>query len=572
MQVSTQAISGVLDGNGTFLREIRVGAEEVFRGVGFVARDENWGTPSLAATPRRADVGQRIDIESAGELSTRSGDLNWSVTWTFDESAVEVVAKASSQSGFSTNRTGLVVLHSLGASRGRPVRVTHPDRTQQFTQFPTLIAPHQPFFDVAAMEYETRAGHRLRISFEGEVFEIEDQRNWTDASYKTYCRPLRLPYPYRIGPGVTIRQRVRIEIFAIKSLNGRGGGRAPVEASIGSVPAIGTSLPPGRPHAGAQHALKILALNFTALEVDLADTGWKADFDARLALVTGKLRIDIRPAPGPATLDALSALEPVVTHSDLLGVTLWGADDAMLGAARDIFLKAPLGAGSPAFFTELNRTEPLPAQADYLSWPSNPTAHGVSDDTIGETTEVSEDILATIHAKAAARPLHVGPMTLRMRFNPVATTPEGRRGPPPDPRQGTIIAAAWAVATLCGYIDETVRALDFFEPSGAKGLIDEMGAVTPAGAVLSRLARQSGSLARALRWAGSPRARGLLIETSEGALLCVAYMRQDEVTLALPPRRWRLERLGPSGFWSAPPIGETLAMAGFSVAWLTAAP
>ena len=44
------------------------------------------------------------------------------------------------------------------------------------------------------------------IGFVGEVFEIEDQRNWTDASYKTYCRPLARPFPYRIEPGETVEQ------------------------------------------------------------------------------------------------------------------------------------------------------------------------------------------------------------------------------------------------------------------------------------------------------------------------------------------------------------------------------
>ena len=29
----------------------------------------------------------------------------------------------------------------------------------------------------------------------GDVFEMEDQRNWTDASFKTYCTPLRQPFP-----------------------------------------------------------------------------------------------------------------------------------------------------------------------------------------------------------------------------------------------------------------------------------------------------------------------------------------------------------------------------------------
>ncbi len=41
---------------------------------------------------------------------------------------------------------------------------------------------------------------------EGEVFEMEDQRNWTDASFKTYCRPLALPIPYRLEPSTPVRQ------------------------------------------------------------------------------------------------------------------------------------------------------------------------------------------------------------------------------------------------------------------------------------------------------------------------------------------------------------------------------
>ena len=35
----------------------------------------------------------------------------------------------------------------------------------------------------------------LRFAFEGELFELEDQRNWTDASFKTYPTPVALSDP-----------------------------------------------------------------------------------------------------------------------------------------------------------------------------------------------------------------------------------------------------------------------------------------------------------------------------------------------------------------------------------------
>ena len=35
----------------------------------------------------------------------------------------------------------------------------------------------------------------------GDAFEMEDQRNWADASFKTYVRPLPKPRPYVIAEG-----------------------------------------------------------------------------------------------------------------------------------------------------------------------------------------------------------------------------------------------------------------------------------------------------------------------------------------------------------------------------------
>ena len=42
---------------------------------------------------------------------------------------------------------------------------------------------------------------------EGDTFEMEDQRNWTDASYKTYVRPLALPWPYTLAGGASSIRR-----------------------------------------------------------------------------------------------------------------------------------------------------------------------------------------------------------------------------------------------------------------------------------------------------------------------------------------------------------------------------
>ena len=46
------------------------------------------------------------------------------------------------------------------------------------------------------------------VGTEVHLFEMEDQRNWTDASYKTYGTPLALPFPAEINVGHKINKAV----------------------------------------------------------------------------------------------------------------------------------------------------------------------------------------------------------------------------------------------------------------------------------------------------------------------------------------------------------------------------
>ena len=63
-----------------------------------------------------------------------------------------------------------------------------------------------------AITHEFLPGLKVNCRMEGDTFEMEDQRNWTDASYKTYVRPLALPWPYLIAKGETIDQTVILTV------------------------------------------------------------------------------------------------------------------------------------------------------------------------------------------------------------------------------------------------------------------------------------------------------------------------------------------------------------------------
>jgi D-apionolactonase len=558
-----------LDRNGAFAREITAAGEELFRGIGFVVRDANWGTPVLTSEAILSRQNDRATAKSGGELDISGGDLTWSAEWTITEGGLEAKGRASSLTGFDTNRIGFVVLHSLGATRGRPVKVFHPGGGIEETTFPELVSPHQPFFDIEALEYTTAAGTRLRISFSGEVFEIEDQRNWTDASYKTYCRPLRLPYPYRIGPSTVVEQSVRLEILAEPPVGTSPPCAAPWIERTAVLPMLGTSLPPGPFNSKQIGALKALALGFTAIEVDLSDENGLATASERIATAPGPLRIDIRKSEEKETLAAVTTLAPLLANKAAIGISLWDAEDSTVATAHAVAPNIRIGGGTGAFFTELNRLSHWPA-ADYLTWTSNPTVHGSSDDTIGETTESLVDIIRTARARSSAARFQIGPMTLGLRYNPNATTAEARRmASPPDPRQDEMIAAAWVVGTIAGFLDPVVETLAFFEPIGPKGLLSEHGSFSPAGRVLLRLSPYAGCKVSIIRWPGIPRAVGLLIKARYEVVLCFAHPRDEELLISPPAGVWaRAERLSANGFVDIP-LREFRAER-FGVAWLTA--
>ena len=161
-------------------------------------------------------------------------------------------------------------------------------------------------------------------------------------------------------------------------------------------------------------------------------------------------------------------------------------------------------------------------------------------------------------------------MTLGLRYNPNATIAEGRRmTSPPDPRQGEMIAAAWVVGMIAGFLDSMVETLAFFEPIGPKGLLSEHGSFSPAAHVLLRLSPYAGRKVSVIRWPGIPRAVGLLIKAGDEVVLCFAHPRDEELPIALPPGVWaRTERLSGNGFVDIP-LREFRAER-FGIAWLTA--
>lgn len=206
------ALSATYDGGA--LRWVRWHGLEVLRGLSFLVRAPGWGTPDPEISGLAITEGEDA-FEVRYEARYRSGPASLSAAVRFAGSAggtLEATVEIRPETDFETNRTGFVVLHPLEGVAGRRVEVEHASGGTASPVLPEAISPGQPLFDIAGITHFPRDGLAVSIRFGGDVFEMEDHRNWSDASFKTYSRPIGLPYPYTLEAGRTERQSVSLAV------------------------------------------------------------------------------------------------------------------------------------------------------------------------------------------------------------------------------------------------------------------------------------------------------------------------------------------------------------------------
>jgi hypothetical protein len=114
-------------------------------------------------------------------------------------------------------RIGFCVLHPIQGIAGSPYQVVTPTGVVS-GKLPQWIEPQriENGYEIpitpscSSLAVDMPDGIRITTDFEGDLFEMEDQRNWTDGSYKTYCTPLSLGYPHQAKAGQVFRQAVTV--------------------------------------------------------------------------------------------------------------------------------------------------------------------------------------------------------------------------------------------------------------------------------------------------------------------------------------------------------------------------
>ncbi|CAN5439007.1 hypothetical protein BH10PSE7_BH10PSE7_06810 [soil metagenome] len=510
--------------NGS-LRYISFDGTEVIRAVSFIVRDKNWATYNPVITNLLIEEEpDRFSVSYDAVTRDPEQELRYSAKIEGrDKGTLTFAATGNAVTNFQTNRTGFVVLHPIAGVAGAPATVEEVDGKIVKTVFPELISPGQPIFNMRAITHEFAPGARVACRMEGDTYEMEDQRNWMDASYKTYVRPLSRPWPYTIAPGETLSQKIslRIEGKPPKSSGRAGAVSIKIGRKIGKVPPLGVGLHPNDAKQALKSAaaLRLLKPAYIVCHFDPRAGHNKASLTRMLAVAKALkaepwLEAVVATVNGyekevtklAAMVKALGSpfkavfLSPAPDMKSTQPTGPWPPApplDGLYKLARKLFPKARIGGGMMSFFTELNRKRPPAEFADFINFTNSALVHSGDDRSVTEGLEALPAMAKSVRAFIGDKPFTVGPSAIGMRFNPYGAAPVANPNNirqamnETDPRHRGLLGAVWNLGYFAHFAANGASLIALGGLTGPFGVIDGK-AILPVFHILRGLAALKG--------------------------------------------------------------------------------
>ncbi len=563
--------------DGVDLRYLRLGDTELVRRVYVAVRDVDWDTVPATVSGlqvEQADASFRVEFDA--RHARREIDFTWHGTITGDESGcVEVVLDGRAQDVLPYNRIGICVHHPWRETKGARFRARTPDGELEGA-FPDEIGV-QAFVDGAynalfpaydRLEVELPAGGRLLLEFEGDLWETEDHRNWTDANFKTYSTPIALGRPAPLQAGQELRQRLVITPIDVPAgAASEGPVRLTVRGSRGTrVPPVGLGQDRDQhiPDAHEREVLGALSPAHLRAEVRFGREGWReglAVAQETAAAIGSRLEVSLHLVEDqagelPALAAALAQGPPVARVLVINGdsrtatpaeTTRAGLMETVRDGLGNALPDAAFVGGTEIYFTEVNRTRPELGTWDGICYSITPQIHAFTDIDLVENLDAQAETVRSARAIAGDKAVVVSPITMRRRvnFHAAGDPPPDVSGEVPDSvdvRQSSLLGAAWTAGSLKYVAEQGASSVTYYETTGWRGVVERT-----AGSELPDKFRSSPGeafpayhpLADAVEWQG---AEVLACESSD-ALAAVGFAVRAEdggtclLVANLAPRR-----------------------------------
>jgi hypothetical protein len=393
---------------------VQCAGREVLRRIFVTVRDRNW--QEVSATKFDAVVHEptrtvRLSARHTSDLV----DFEWQGELTVSEDGRELSFgfKGQALRDMEVCRLGLIVLHPVEGMVGSRITASN-GAVEQTLTIDEQLAP-QPIVEgipgaitepFTRLRIERDDWGNLDLSFDGESFELEDQRNWGDASFKTYCTPLRKGFPRAVKSGTSIAHGVRVRfvprafptIGCIRDLS-RGVHEEDASWSHIHVDLTGKSLSDLRRMLESSSPARRWEIALEATPATQEIEWWASLLRAHRERVARLLFY----GPGTSLPDA-SAIER------------WR--DALAGSAGK---SIPLFAATRGYFVEFNRSIPFRAPIAGIAFPLTATVHSDDAETVMSNVTTIRAMAETGRRLTQVSEIALAPLALR--YPPGAALP-----------------------------------------------------------------------------------------------------------------------------------------------------
>jgi D-apionolactonase len=493
--------------DGIDLRYVSIGRTELVRRIYVAVRDRNWNT--IPGEVSGLELEERDDsFELRFSVRHRSEDIDFSWDGAVSGAAdgrISYGLDGVAERDLQYNRIGICVHHPWRETAGAPFQARTARGAIEGT-FPDLIGPQLvedgkiyalfPPFD--RLEVTVPGGGALELEFEGDLWETEDHRNWTDANFKTYSTPLSLGFPHDLARREKLTQRVTV---TPRGVEGAGGAEGAVRLSIGAptgttVPAIGLGVDGDgyEPTEREVELLRSLGPAHFRVELKLDGDGWEealahAQQTARAVGSHLLVSLHLRPehADSLAAVGEALAAGPEVDH--VLVIYLGGRTstpeettppelvDLVRGELGGVLPRTPIGGGTEIYFTEINRTRPQAGSWDSVCFSITPQIHAFTDLDLVENLDAQAENVRSAKALAPGKAIVVSPITIRRRvnFHAAEPEPEAAAGELPDSvdvRQPSLLGGAWTAGSLKYMAESGADTVTYYETTGWRGVLE----------------------------------------------------------------------------------------------------
>lgn len=414
---------------GADLRCVSLNGKEIVQRIYFAVRDAQWRTVSLVI--QRSEVVHSTDgFTVVIELASNDPLIQYRVRLSLNGTAeghLHLGCAGIAENSFVRMRMGWCIHHPQHLA-GTSLTVGHDAGADDHLHLPQPLEPWLVATDMRWLETGPDDA-RVRLRFSGEKFEMEDQRNYGDASFKTYGTLSALPRPVAVQAGEELHQSLTIEpcvpsvpaLPLMQHASAQRVVRLQVSDDVHPCARIGHLETAEDTSSAGPESHRLVHLDFT--------TAWRA----RLAAAESARARDGAPTVITVFAEQLTPVNTAALAQHLPPDSEILVQDDPQGQALGRLRAAVspetlIGHGSRHHFNDVNRAPRL--SSDFLGFAIDPLVHADDTWSLLENTSAMAHLVAS--AKALSAHLRIGPVML----------------PATDERMQNEIGATWLIGIL----------------------------------------------------------------------------------------------------------------------------